>query len=116
MIFAGICLITSDVKRLSAVYQAILQTTSDSNSDIHQEIQTDGAALAILKYNECKGSGNENMSMNFTVDDVDTEYRRLKALNVKIVDLPEMRPWGAKNMRFTDPDGNFVVFRSFPKK
>ena len=34
----------------------------------------------------------------------------------KIIDEPTMRPWGAKNMRFCDPDGNFVVFRSFPKK
>ena len=55
------------------------------------------------------------MSMAFTVDDVDEEYTRLSAMGVEMIDKPTMRPWGAKNMRFCDPDGNFVVFRSFPK-
>ena len=56
------------------------------------------------------------MSMAFTVDDVDDEFVRLKSLGIKIIDEPTVRPWGAKNMRFCDPDGNFVVFRSFPEK
>ena len=56
------------------------------------------------------------MSMAFTVDNVDDEFVRLTSLGIKIIDEPTMRPWGAKNMRFCDPDGNFVVFRSFPKK
>ncbi|MBQ3003115.1 MAG: VOC family protein [Clostridia bacterium] len=115
MIFEGICLITNDVKRLSEFYQKVLQTTSDSDDDIHQEIKTRGAFLSIL-YCEQATKGNPYMSMAFTVDDVDDEFVRLKRLGIKIIDEPTMRPWGAKNMRFCDPDGNFVVFRSFPKK
>jgi len=115
MIFEGICLITNDVKRLSEFYQKVLQTTSDSDDDIHQEIKTKGAFLSILYCEQAK-KGNPYMSMAFTVDDVDDEFVRLKSLGIKIIDEPTVRPWGAKNMRFCDPDGNFVVFRSFPKK
>lgn len=115
MKFAGICLITSDVRRLSEFYQKILQTTSDCDDEVHQEIHTDGAALAILRC-DISNSGNPNMSMAFTVDDVDDEFARLESMGFEIIDKPTLRPWGAKNMRFCDPDGNFIVFRSFPKQ
>ena len=113
MHFSGICLLTKDVQRLSDFYQKILETTSDCDDEIHQEIHTQGAFLAILKYDNSNG-GNPNMNLAFTVDNVDAEFLRLKQLDVKILDEPTTRPWGAKNMRFCDPDGNYVVFRSFP--
>ena len=50
----------------------------------------------------------------FTVENVDIEFERLKALGVEIVDPPTLRPWGAKNMSFLDPDNNLITFRSFP--
>ena len=80
---------TKDVQRLSEFYQNILQTTSDCDDEVHQEIHTQGAFLAILKYDDANG--------------------------VEILDEPTIRPWGAKNMRFCDPDGNYIVFRSFLK-
>ena len=115
MIFEGICLITNDVRRLSEFYQKVLQTTSDCDDNIHQEINTQGTFLSILYCDQATG-GNPYLSMAFTVDNVDDEFVRLTSLGIKIIDEPTMRPWGAKNMRFCDPDGNFVVFRSFPKK
>ncbi len=115
MKFVGICLMTKDVRRLSEFYQSILETTSDCDDENHQEIITKGAGLAILKDDVVNESGNNNMSMAFTVDDVDVEYERLRKLGVEIIDPPTVRPWGAKNMRFSDPDGNFIIFRSFPK-
>ena len=115
MTFAGICLITNNVRQLSEFYQKVLRTTSDCDDESHQEIHTDGAALAIL-YCESSNGGNPNISMAFTVDDVDNEYARLLEMDIPIIDKPTLRPWGAKNMRFCDPDGNFIVFRSFPKE
>lgn len=113
MIFSGICLITKDVRRLSAFYKSVLKTTSDCDDEIHQEIITKGASLAILKCDDNSITGNSNMSMAFTVDDIDTEYERLQKLGIEIIDPPTTRPWGARNMRFSDPDGNYIVFRSF---
>ena len=114
MTFSGICLITNDVCRLSEFYQTVLQTTSDCEDNIHQEIHTLGASLALLKSENEESHGNKNISLAFTVDDVDVEYDRIKKLGISIIDPPTVRPWGAKNMRFCDPDGNSVVFRSFP--
>lgn len=114
MTFSGICLITNDVHRLSEVYQTVLQTTPDCYDNIHQEIHTLGASLALLKSENQEDHGNKNISLAFTVDDVDMEYDRIKKLGISIIDPPTVRPWGAKNMWFCDPDGNSVVFRSFP--
>lgn len=115
MVFSGLCLITKDVKRLSDFYKMVLKTASDCDDEIHQEILTEGAALAILRCEDASKVGNANMSMAFTVDDVDEEFVRLQKLGVSIIDPPTIRSWGAKNMRFSDPDGNSIVFRSFPK-
>mgnify|MGYP003604846702 CR=1 FL=1 len=113
MIFAGICLMTEDVRKLADFYKEILQTASDYDDEIHQEIFTKGASFAILKNDGITQAGNSNMTMIFTVENVDEEYERLKKIGVKILDIPTIQPWGAKNMRFSDPDGNFVVFRTF---
>jgi spore maturation protein CgeE len=50
------------------------------------------------------------------VEDVDVEYARLQKMGVDVIDPPTVRPWGAKNMSFRDPDGNLVIFRSFPRR
>ncbi len=114
MIFAGICLYTKDVKRLSDFYQLVLQANTDCADEIHQEILTDGACLSILKCEDTAADGNRNMSMAFTVPDVDVEYCRLLKAGIEIIQPPTTRFWGARNMMFHDPDGNNIVFRSFP--
>lgn len=63
---------TKDVKRLSDFYQKILQTTSDCDDKMHQDIHTQGVFLAILKYDDANGV-NPNKNMAFTVDNVNTE-------------------------------------------
>lgn len=115
MVFAGVCLRTTDVLRLADFYKMILKTTSDCNDLIHQEILTNGAALAILRVDDEETRGNKSISLAFTVDSVDAEYERLTQVGINIVEPPTLRPWGAINMMFTDPDGNDIVFRSFPK-
>lgn len=114
MVFSGLCLMTKDVKRLSDFYKTVLMAASDCDDENHQEILTEGAALAILKCEESHSTGNASMSMAFTVDDVDAEFVRIQNLGITVIDPPTVRPWGAKNMRFCDPDGNSIVFRSFP--
>ncbi len=114
MEFSGLCLMTKDVIRLSDFYKMVLMTTSDCDDEMHQNIIISGASLAILKCEKTLSTGNDNMSMVFTVDDVDAEFVRLQNLGIIIIEPPTIRPWGAKNMRFYDPDDNSIVFRSFP--
>ena len=70
MIFAGICLMTKDVKKLADFYKEILQTVSDdSDDDIHQEIHTKGASFAILK-NEINHINTEKIEFDYCVRNV----------------------------------------------
>jgi predicted enzyme related to lactoylglutathione lyase len=114
MIFAEVCLLTQDVPRLARFYKKVLKTTSDCDDKIHQAMITNGATLTIYNNGEVKNVKNENIVIAFTVEDVDKEFERLQQLGIKILEPPTTRPWGARNMLFTDPDGNHVVFRSFP--
>ncbi len=115
MIFAEVSLLTKNVPGLAEFYKTLLKTTSDCDDDIHQAIMTNGAMLSIYNNGEVTDNKNVNIVIAFTVDDVDEEYKRLMELGVKILDPPTTRPWGARNMRFLDPDGNQVVFRCFPE-
>ncbi len=114
MELAEICLLTSDVLRLAEFYQAVLNTTSDSDSAVHQAIQTDGALLTLYNDGAVSEHPNGNLFLAFTVADVDAEYERLCRLGVDILEPPTTRPWGARNLLFRDPDGNRIVFRTLP--
>ena len=114
MILAEVCLLTNNVLRMAEFYKTVLNTTSDCEDEIHQEILIKGAALTIYNDGKKKNNTCQNICIAFTVENVDNEYERLKKLGVEIIDPPITRPWGARNMHFCDPDGNHIYFRSFP--
>jgi catechol 2,3-dioxygenase-like lactoylglutathione lyase family enzyme len=118
MEFRGICLITRDVPGLVRFYEAVLQTTADGG-DVHAEVRTDGAALAIysraaaehdMGFAFGQGAGTGLAALGFEVADVDAEYARLQALGVEILIPPTTYPWGRRAVHFRDPDGNIVGF------
>lgn len=112
----GICLITGDVVRLAEFYDEILQTASHINP-VHTDIAADGAALSIYSREAAKEDmqlyleqGAGNFTLMFLTDDLEREYERLLARNVKILNQPVTYPWGARSMQFADPDGNIISF------
>lgn len=109
-----VCLLTSDVIRLSDFYKMIFNTDNDSNDNIHQFIISEETTLAVYNDGIERKMNSHNICIAFTVDDVDIEFEKLKALGVEIVEPPNVRPWGAKNMSFLDPDNNLITFRCFP--
>ncbi|HEX3021903.1 MAG TPA: VOC family protein [Lachnospiraceae bacterium] len=115
MLLAEVSLLTNDVLALSGFYRKVLDTTSNSDDEIHQELKTEGVALTIYNDGTRKNNMNQNMCIAFTVEDVDKEYEKLLQLGVTVIEPPTTRPWGARNMHFCDPDGNHIYFRSFPK-
>jgi uncharacterized glyoxalase superfamily protein PhnB len=57
----------------------------------------------------------DEVILDFLVDDVDAEYPRIAALGVEWVLLPTTQPWGNRSMIFRDPAGNLVnVFSRTP--
>lgn len=112
MILAEVGLCTNDVKRLSNFYKSILNTKSDCDDDVHQTLLVNGIPLSIYNDGTIKNNANENICIAFTVENVDEAFERLKELNVKVIEPPTTRPWGARNMHFCDPDGNHIYFRT----
>lgn len=118
-----VCLLTGDVVRLANFYKELFGVDNGSDDAVHQFILPDGGpqsggetSLTIYNDGGERTGGEGNLRLAFTVPDVDAEAERLRKLGVPIVDPPTVRPWGAKNMTFYDPDGNLVTFRSFPKE
>ncbi len=111
-----VCLLTNDVVKLSNFYKTLLNVDNNDNNEVHQFILSEETTFTIYNDGKPHAGGNQNMGLAFTVDDVDVEFERLKKLGVEITDPPTVRPWGAKNMTFLDPEGNYVTFRCFPKQ
>lgn len=118
MFLSEVCIETNNVIQTANFYRAIMNVQPDENcnDEVHQFITTEGVTLTVYNDGRQKNNNNQNISIAFTVDDVDVEYERLKKLGIPIIDPPTVRPWGTKNMHFCDPDGNHIYFRSFPKK
>ena len=111
-----VCMLTNDVPRLAAFYKQLLGVDNDSNDETHQFILSEETALTIYNDGTAKNNRNENICLAFTVDDMEQEYEKVKALGAKVIEPPAQRPWGAVNMSFYDPDNNIIYFRSFPEK
>ena len=119
MEFIGISLIAKDVPALAKFYTEVLGVKADGN-DVHVELKTEGAALAIFSIEgmerlaplSMRGAGYGSFSIGFRVKNVDTEYERLKKLDVEFVKLPTTHPWGYRSLWFRDPDNNIIDFMS----
>ena len=111
-----VCLFTKDVVRLANFYKSIFDIDNGSDDNIHQFIISKETSLSVYNDGVEREMNAQNICLAFTVDDVDFQYERLTTLGVKILEPPTLRPWGAKNMSFLDPDNNLIVFRSFLEK
>lgn len=109
-----VSIMTRDVIRLANFYKALLNVDNHSNDPVHQFILSGETALTVYNDGSSAMLQNTAVSLAFTVDDVDTQYRRLLDMGVTVLEKPTTRPWGARNMHFLDPDGNHLYFRTLP--
>ncbi len=107
-----VCLETNDVIGLADFYKRLLGVDNGSGDPVHQAILTEETTLTVYNDGSVKNNDNRNISLAFTVDDLDAEYERILAMGARIIEGPAVRPWGARNMSFYDPDGNVLYFRS----
>lgn len=115
--FTGLCLITRDVPRLSKFYQELLDVEMQGDQD-HVELFTQGAGLVIfaesgmeqMAPHSMQEAGRGSFTIEFQVEDVDQEFKRLQDKGVPILKPPVTYPWGRRSAWFRDPDGNIVNF------
>jgi uncharacterized glyoxalase superfamily protein PhnB len=112
------CLITNDVKRLVEFYEPVLVLKAKRSGEDYAEFATSVGVLAIFsakaqeKYipGSSEAAKNKSVILEFSVADVDQEYRRLQNLVKTWVKPPTTQPWGTRSIYFRDPDGNLVDF------
>lgn len=106
-------LLTNDLLRLASFYKRLFEIENDSEDETHQFLINEETTLTV--YNDGSIKNNQNITLVFTVDDIEKEYKKVLAMGARIIEGPTKRPWGAINMSFYDPDNNIIFFRSFPK-
>jgi catechol 2,3-dioxygenase-like lactoylglutathione lyase family enzyme len=110
-------LVTSDVPKLTRFYAEILGV-APIGSEEYVELRMDGAALSICSKRSvelfnagaAEPAANRSVVLDFQVEDVDQEQRRLRGVVSEFVLDPTDQPWGNRSMLFRDPDGNLINF------
>lgn len=117
MKFAYTRLVTDNVRNLSAFYERLLGTPAKGTDD-YVELHPGGAILAIISRNGAKftyggewpaGSSGQTI-LEFSVDNVDVEHKRIEGFVSDWLQQPRDMPWGNRSMLFRDPDGNPINF------
>lgn len=108
-----VCLCTNDVIALANFYKELFGIDNCSNDEVHQTLIAEETQFTIYNDGSQKNNSNQNISLAFTVEDIDLEYEKLLTMGVEIIEKPTRRPWGTINMSSYDPDRNVIYLRSF---
>jgi predicted enzyme related to lactoylglutathione lyase len=112
----GILLSSSDAKKLSAFYSNVLglkigmeADMGDDGDKVYGFTLKSGSDFVIMDHSKVKGKSiqPERYMINFEVDDIETEVKRLKSAKTKLVtDIYHIEDYG-RVATFEDPDGNY---------
>lgn len=116
MKFISTRIITADVRRLVDFYQLVTGVSASWGNELFAEIPTPIGTLAIgsdktvplFGDGSAEPGANRSAILEFIVDDVDSEYERLREHVAEVVTAPTTMPWGNRALLFRDPDGNLV--------
>ncbi|REH45910.1 putative enzyme related to lactoylglutathione lyase [Kutzneria buriramensis] len=109
-------MITDDVARLVDFYEHVTGLTAAWATPDFAEIATPAFTLAIggtrtvalFGPGAARPADNHSLIVEFLVDDVDAEYKRLVDRSVDVVAEPTDMPWGNRSLLVRDPDGTLV--------
>ncbi|MDM4140279.1 MULTISPECIES: VOC family protein [Mycobacterium] len=116
MKFISTRIITADVRRLVDFYQLVTGVSAIWGNELFAEIPTPIGTLAIgsdktvplFGDGSAEPAANRSAILEFIVEDVDSEYERLRQHIAEVVTEPTTMPWGNRALLFRDPDGNLV--------
>ncbi len=115
---ASIRLITADIHRLVDFYAQIVGVEPDWATDDFAELRWptftlaigSAATLAFFGDDIAQAAANRSVIVEFQVDDVDSEYERLRTAEptLNVAQTPTTMPWGNRSVLLRDPDGGLV--------
>ncbi len=109
--------ITDDVARLVAFYEHVTGIDAAWATQEFAELRTGTATLAIghsstialFGPDVAHAASNHSAIIEFLVEDVDADHRRLAGQGQEFVQEPTTMPWGNRSILLRDPDGNLVT-------
>ena len=115
MKFASTRLVATDIKAMVGFYELFTGQRAEWLAPVFAEIVIPSATLAIgsvetvalFKEGSAEPGANRTAIIEFQVNDVDSEFARLKDA-VEVVHEPKMMPWGNRAAQFRDPEGTLV--------
>ena len=118
MNLVSIRLITEDVARLASFYAKVPGGDARWATRDFAEIVTASGTLAVgstktvplFGEGSARAADNHTAIIEFLVDDVDADHRRIGEYVDVFVNGPTTMPWGNRSLLFRDPDGNLVNF------
>jgi predicted enzyme related to lactoylglutathione lyase len=108
-------MITDDLDRVVQFYEQVTGISAVRPAPVFAELRLPSCTIAFghtqtaqLFNNSARPADNHTVIIEFLVDDVDSEFERLKPLVSEWVQEPTTMPWGNRSILFRDPDGNLV--------
>ena len=109
------CFCTKDVSACRDFYQKYLgaEITFDCGWYLNMDIGTKGASIQFMEpQGDMSTYAGTGVTLNFAVDDVDAEYKRLMDAGLSEAMPLEDHPWGDRGFSVIDPIGNSVYIYS----
>jgi predicted enzyme related to lactoylglutathione lyase len=108
-------IITDNLEGMVEFYQKVTGITAERPAPVFAELHFPSCTLALghtstagLFNNAARPAHNQSAIIEWVVDDVDTEYERLRPIVSEWEQKPTLMPWGNRSILFRDPDGNLV--------
>ena len=115
MDFVSVRIITDNLDVMVEFYEKVTGITADRPAPVFAELRFPSCTLALghtstaaLFNNAARPAYNQTAIIEWVVDDVETEYERLKSIVSDWEQEPTLMPWGNRSILFRDPDGNLV--------
>jgi catechol 2,3-dioxygenase-like lactoylglutathione lyase family enzyme len=114
----SIRMITDDLERVVQFYERVTGVAAVRYTPEFAELIMPSFTLAIghtqttqlFGEDSARPADNHSVIIEFKVDDVDSDYERLKPIVSDWVQQPTTMPWGNRSVLFRDPDGNLVNY------
>ncbi len=96
------CIITDNVNELTNFYEKILKIEAERYGENYSEIEAGDTQLVIFDVFEQEGlapgtarlRSNESLILEFNVEDLEAEYRRIKGMGIEMAKDITTQPWG----------------------
>ena len=113
---AGVIIWTANVERLGGFYRDVLNMKPVSQRDGFMAFQFGDLRLTISTHSEVDDGAKDplRIMVNLAVDDIHSEYQRLRRKGVEFLREPEKEHWGGYVATFKDPDGNVLQLLQQP--